>query len=64
MTALTDISALALTENEADRARQGQPLELETDVEGLVVLMLGDKPVAIAEALKGTVKPKRVFNLS
>ncbi len=64
MTALTDISALALTENEADRAKQGQSLELETDVEGLVVLTLGDKPLAIAEASNGTVKPKRVFNLS
>jgi tRNA pseudouridine55 synthase len=64
MTALTDISALALTENEAGRAIQGQPLKLATDVEGMVILTLDGAPLAIAQVSEGTAKPKRIFNLS
>ena len=66
-TALDDIPALALSEAEAGRLRQGQPVRLrapETQPERSTVLVLdGDKPVALADVEHGIVRPRRVFNL-
>jgi tRNA pseudouridine55 synthase len=66
-TALDDIPALALSEAEAGRLRQGQPVRLrapETQPERCTVLVLdGDKPVALAAVEDGVLRPRRVFNL-
>jgi tRNA pseudouridine55 synthase len=66
-TALDDIPALALSEAEAGRLRQGQPVRLRapgTQPERSTVLVLdGDKPVALADVEHGIVRPRRVFNL-
>jgi tRNA pseudouridine55 synthase len=66
-TALDDIPALALSEAEAGRLRQGQPVQLrapETQPERHTVLVLdGDKPVALAVVKDGVIRPRRVFNL-
>lgn len=66
-TALDDIPALALSESEAERLRQGQPVRLrapETQPERCTVLVLdGDKPVALAAVEHGVIRPRRVFNL-
>ncbi|RMD88990.1 MAG: tRNA pseudouridine(55) synthase TruB [Alphaproteobacteria bacterium] len=63
MTALDDIPALAVTEAEAARLKQGQSLRLPTATEGRLCILCGDRPVAIAEARHGRVRPLRVFNL-
>ncbi len=63
MTALDDIPALAVTDAEAARLRQGQSLRLPTATEGRLCILCGERPVAIAEAHTGLVRPLRVFNL-
>jgi tRNA pseudouridine55 synthase len=66
-TALDDIPALALSEAEARRLKQGQPVQLravEAHPEQQTVLVLeGEKPVALAAVRDGILRPKRVFNL-
>jgi tRNA pseudouridine55 synthase len=72
-TALDDIPALALTDQEATRLRQGQAVSMLArsnldrirDLENGDVLcaMAGDTPVAIARFEAGDVKPIRVLNL-
>lgn len=64
MTALADIPALAVTENEADRIRHGQAVNLPTARSGTICLTHGGMPLAVAEASEGLVKPLRVFNLA
>ena len=64
MTALADIPALAVTENEADRIRHGQAVNLPTARSGTICLTFGGLPLAVAEASEGIVKPLRVFNLA
>ena len=72
-TALDDIPALALTEQEAARLRTGQvvPLLKKTDLErsGMfgdgetVLATVGGKPVALTKYSAGEVRPVRVLNL-
>ena len=65
-TALDDIPALALTEAQADRLRQGQPVLLTRDAPpsgALVRAELEGKLVALARSDGATVQPVRVFNL-
>ena len=65
-TALDDIPALALTEAQADRLRQGQPVLLTRDVPPpgtLVRARAGSKLVALVRSDGVALKPVRVFNL-
>jgi tRNA pseudouridine55 synthase len=72
-TALDDIPALALTDAEAGKMRQGMPASAATvlsrtpDVKvsqgETVVVMQGDIPVALARIEGDTVRPVRVLNL-
>jgi tRNA pseudouridine55 synthase len=66
-TALDDIPALALSEAESERLRQGQPVVLRSvgsPREGDLVLVLSnEKPQALAALKDGVLRPKRVFNL-
>lgn len=65
-TALDDIPALAVTEAQADRLRQGQPVLLTRDAPpsgALVRAELGDRLVALVRSDGTTLQPVRVFNL-
>lgn len=65
-TALDDIPALAVTEAQADRLRQGQPVLLTRDAPpsgALVRAELGDRLVALVRSDGTALKPVRVFNL-
>ena len=72
-TALDDIPALAVTESEAMRLRNGQPVSLlrKVDLQRIAELDNGDtvlaktrtKPVALVRYAAGEVKPFRVLNL-
>jgi tRNA pseudouridine55 synthase len=65
-TALDDIPALALTETQADRLRQGQPVLLTRDAPPSGVLVraeTGSKLVALARSDGVALQPVRVFNL-
>ena len=65
-TALDDIPALALTETQADRLRQGQPVFLTRDAPppgALLRAEAGSKLVALVRSDGAAVKPVRVFNL-
>ncbi len=65
-TALDDIPALALTEAQADRLRQGQPVILPRDAppsDTLVRAELGATLVALARSDGSALRPVRVFNL-
>ena len=65
-TALDDIPALALTETQADRLRQGQPVLLTRDAPPSGALLraeAGSKLVALVRSDGAAVKPVRVFNL-
>lgn len=62
-TALDDISALAVTEDEAKRIRCGMTLARPELKQGTFVLMVGDTPLAVAESQDGTVRSLRVFNM-
>lgn len=62
-TALDDIPALAVTEWEAQRVHNGQAIPHPAAKDGMHCVMLGETPVAIAEAEHGLVRPLRVFNL-
>ncbi|GHF16357.1 tRNA pseudouridine synthase B [Kordiimonas sediminis] len=64
MTALDDIPALAISEEDAIRIKHGGSILGAADRPGTVVLTDGATPIAIAEALEdGTIKPVRVFNM-
>jgi tRNA pseudouridine55 synthase len=65
-TALDDIPALALTEAQADRLRQGQPVLLTRDVPpsgALVRAEVGSRLIALVLSDGVSLKPVRVFNL-
>ena len=65
-TALDDIPALALTEAQADRLRQGQPVLLTRDAPpsgALVRAELGNRLVALVRSDGVSIQPVRVFNL-
>ncbi|PCI61065.1 MAG: tRNA pseudouridine(55) synthase TruB [Kordiimonadales bacterium] len=67
-TALDDIPALAVTEDEAKAIKFGRSLTLTKAKQGTLVLLAGGLPLAIAEANPDgdgnmTVKPLRVFNI-
>ena len=65
-TALDDIPALALTEAQADRLRQGQPVHLTRDAPPSGALLraeTGSKLVALVRSDGTCLKPVRVFNL-
>jgi tRNA pseudouridine55 synthase len=65
-TALDDIPALALTETQADRLRQGQPVILTRDAPPAGATLraeAGGKLVALVRSDGASVKPVRVFNL-
>jgi len=66
-TALDDIPALALSEAEARRLTQGQsvkPRAAEGPPEQQTVLVLdGERPVALATVKDGILWPRRIFNL-
>ena len=65
-TALDDIPAQAVTEAQADRLRQGQPVLLTRDAPpsgALVRAELGDRLVALVRSDGTALQPVRVFNL-
>lgn len=62
MTALADIPAFAIAENDAERLRCGQKIAAPTGGDVAVALHQG-APVAIVHIDKGEASPKRVFNL-
>ena len=65
-TALDDIPALAVTEAQANRLRQGQPVLLTRDAPpsgALVRAELGDRLVALVRSDGTALQPVRVFNL-
>ena len=65
-TALDDIPAVALTETQADRLRQGQPVFLTRDAPpsgALVRAEVGSRLVALVRSDGVSLKPVRVFNL-
>ncbi len=61
--ALADIPAVAVTETQAVRLRQGQPVHVQRADPGLVRVAVGGRLIALAEASRGKVKPLRVFNM-
>jgi len=61
-TVLDDISALALSEEEARKIRQGMPLHRDLDNTAILRLMYEDKLLALAKIEDGFVRPFRVFN--
>jgi tRNA pseudouridine55 synthase len=65
-TALDDIPALALTEAQADRLRQGQPVLLTRDAPPSGALLraeAGSRLVALVRSDGASLQPVRVFNL-
>lgn len=62
-TALDDIPARAVTEDEASRLRCGQSLDLPTAEAGALLITRDGTPVAITDVAGGRVRPLRVFNL-
>ncbi len=65
-TALDDIPALALTDAQADRLRQGQPVLLTRDAPPSGALLraeTGSRLVALVRSDGASLKPVRVFNL-
>ena len=63
MTALDDILALAITAEELELIRQGQPILHTAGANGPIVLTHNDQLIAIANVIDGQIHPKRVFNL-
>ena len=67
ITALDDIPALAVSEQDAARLRRGQALFLKGRdapvTTGPACAVTGDVPVALGEVVKGAFNPRRVFNL-
>ena len=66
-TALDDIPALAVSQAEASRLKQGQPILLSgrdapIKLDAVYVIWRGE-PIAIGNIEGGVLKPRRVFNL-
>jgi tRNA pseudouridine55 synthase len=64
MTALDDISALAISDEEEELIRQGQPIFHTASKDGPIILTHSEQLVAIANVIDGHIHPKRVFNLT
>ena len=66
-TMLDGIPALAVTEQQAQRLRQGQPVLLRGSnapiEQGAVLVTWGQKPLGICSIEQGSLRPKRLFNL-
>lgn len=66
-TVLDGIPALAVKDAEAQRLRQGQPVLLRGAsapiAQDAVLVMWGQRPLGICSIEKGSLKPKRLFNL-
>lgn len=63
-TALADIPALALSSEDAAKLRHGQTIRVDAGLsDGVVYATSGNRPVAMAQANDGLLKPVRVFNL-
>jgi tRNA pseudouridine55 synthase len=66
-TVLDGIPALAVKDAEAQRLRQGQPVLLRGAsapiAQDAVLVMWAQRPLGICSIEKGTLKPKRLFNL-
>ena len=62
-TALADIPALAMTEQQAGRLRHGQTVQVVCEEPGLVRATADGRLVALAEVDDGRARPVRVFNL-
>ena len=66
-TALDDIPVLALTELEATELKHGRAIVLTPSIEAenseWILAMLGDKAIALCNAIEGQLRPKKVFNL-
>ena len=62
-TGLADIPAVAVTGVQADRLKRGQAIKVLDAGDGLVCVMSGNVPVALATVEAGEVHPVRVFNL-
>lgn len=63
-TALADIPALALSGEDAARLRHGQTIRVDAGFsDGIVYATSGNRPIAMAQAHAGLLKPVRVFNL-
>jgi len=63
-TALDDIPALAITENEANLLRQGRPVEAPGVCNGTCQVRSDHDLVAIGEVKEGSLRSLRVFNLN
>ena len=63
MTALDDIPVLAISETEAALIKQGRTLTHPTAKQGVLILLHGDIPIAIAEASDDIIRSLRVFNM-
>ena len=62
-TALADIPALAVTENQAARLKSGQAVHVHRSGQRLVRVAVGGRLVALAELSGGMARPVRVFNV-
>lgn len=62
-TALADIPALPLTDEEAARLRSGQRVRVPNTESGPVFATAGGHPIAVANVVDGEVQAVRVFNL-
>jgi len=66
-TVLDGIPALAVKDAEAQRLRQGQQVLLRGAsapiAQDAVLVMWGQRPLGICSIEKGSLKPKRLFNL-
>ncbi len=62
-TALADIPALAMTEQQAGRLRHGQAVQVDCEEAGLVRATADGRLVALVEVNEGKARPVRVFNL-
>ncbi len=62
-TALADIPALAVTEDQAIRLKHGQVVQVPCGGPKLARLSVGERLVAIAEVSDGKARPIRVFNV-
>ena len=62
-TALDDIPALAVTDEQADRLKKGQAVHVLESAPGRVCVAANGRLVALADVKDGKARPVRVFNL-
>ncbi len=61
--ALADIPALAVTENQANRLKSGQAVQVHRDGPAVVRVAVGGRLVALAKISGGMAHPVRIFNV-